>query len=78
MTELCAGLPPQFASYMRYVRALTFEQTPDYRYLRNLFRSLYFSEFEAYDGIYDWTPLEPESVSVLSFELLLNFTLFFS
>lgn len=63
IAQLCAGLPVQFASYMHYVRTLTFDQTPDYRYLRNLFRCLFFNECEAYDNVYDWTPLNSSSVS---------------
>ena len=34
---LCQGLPNAFVEYMKYVKKLEFEQTPDYRYLRNLF-----------------------------------------
>lgn len=69
IAQLCAGLPVQFASYMHYVRTLTFDQTPDYRYLRNLFRCLFFNECEAYDNVYDWTPLNSSSVSVEAYTL---------
>jgi hypothetical protein len=34
---LCSGLPPCFAEYIRYCRALTFKETPDYKYLIDLF-----------------------------------------
>lgn len=38
--DLCKGLPTQVTDYMRYVKQLGFEQTPDYKYLINLFRSI--------------------------------------
>ena len=34
---LCQGLPNAFVEYLKYVKKLQFEQTPDYGYLRNLF-----------------------------------------
>lgn len=38
VTTLCAGLPPAYTEYVRYCRALRFRDTPDYGYLRALFR----------------------------------------
>lgn len=38
--ELCRGLPPQFAMYMEYVKALGFKSDPDYRQLGHLFASI--------------------------------------
>lgn len=38
LEELCDELPVQFLYYMRYVRSLTFEEKPDYSYLRSLFK----------------------------------------
>ena len=35
--KLCAGLPFEFANYMKYVKNLEFEQNPDYKYLKGLF-----------------------------------------
>lgn len=35
--ELCAGLPPCFLAYFKYVRKLEFEEDPDYNYIRGLF-----------------------------------------
>ena len=43
------------ATYMTYCRNLGFEETPNYAYLRRLFRELYNKcQFE-FDFIYDWT-----------------------
>lgn len=35
--ELCAGLPPCFLAYFKYVRGLRFEEDPDYNHIRSLF-----------------------------------------
>ena len=35
--ELCSGLPREFCDYIKYCRNLTFEQEPNYNYLKNLF-----------------------------------------
>ena len=37
---LCQGLPHEMVEYMKYARHLGFEQDPDYKYLRNLFKSI--------------------------------------
>mgnify|MGYP000164157014 CR=1 FL=1 len=36
--SLCAGIPPEFATYLAYTRALQFEEIPDYAYCQTLFR----------------------------------------
>ena len=38
MEVLCDGLPREIIYYMNYARALKFEQEPDYKYLKNLFK----------------------------------------
>ncbi|KAG0683902.1 hypothetical protein C6P40_004434 [Pichia californica] len=38
--ELCSGLPIQFTEYIRQVRSLKFDETPDYFGYINLFRSI--------------------------------------
>ena len=35
--EICKGLPPEFAQYLKYCKKLNFEQDPNYDYLRSLF-----------------------------------------
>lgn len=42
-TQLVDGLPDAFAKYFAHVKQLTFEQTPDYRYLRRLFYDCFVS-----------------------------------
>ena len=41
---LCEGFPEEFATYLNYVRALRFDDKPDYGYLRSLFRDVYTRE----------------------------------
>lgn len=52
--ELCEGFPEEFGIYLNYVRKLSFEETPDYDFLRDLFTKALKSMNEAEDGIYDW------------------------
>ncbi|CAH1108693.1 unnamed protein product [Psylliodes chrysocephalus] len=53
--SLCEGQPEEWATYLRYVRKLEFSESPDYDYLRKLFRDLYFRRGYPDDGIFDWT-----------------------
>ena len=56
---LCKGFPAEFRSYFEHVRALRFDDRPDYDYLKRLFRELFFRKGFSYDNVYDWdVPLE--------------------
>ena len=52
------GFPQEFATYLNYVRALRFDDKPDYGYLRKLFRDLFIREGFQYDYVFDWTILK--------------------
>jgi len=52
---LCKGYPGVFASYLKYCRALRFEDRPDYAYLRRLFKDLFMREGFVNDGRFDWS-----------------------
>jgi serine/threonine protein kinase len=52
--ELIAGYPDEFGVYLNYCRSLKFEEKPDYRYLRGLFRTLFFERGYTYDFAWDW------------------------
>ncbi|CAE6948929.1 unnamed protein product [Symbiodinium natans] len=52
--ELCQGLPEEFATFLSYARLLAFDEDPDYRYMRWLFKSLYHREGFRNDGCFDW------------------------
>ncbi|KAG0353193.1 casein kinase I, partial [Gamsiella multidivaricata] len=44
----------EFGIYLNYVRKLSFEETPDYDFLRDLFTKALKSIGEVEDGVYDW------------------------
>ncbi|XP_006282614.2 casein kinase 1-like protein 3 [Capsella rubella] len=52
---LCKDHPVDFASYFHYCHTLTFDQRPDYGFLRRLFRDLFSREGYEFDYIFDWT-----------------------
>ena len=51
---LCQGLPKQFEEFVKYIKAMTFEQEPDYFYLKNLFINALISLGGKMDYCYDW------------------------
>jgi hypothetical protein len=53
--ELCDKVPREFAVYMDHVRALKFEDKPNYSYLRKIFESLFVRYGFEYDNVFDWT-----------------------
>lgn len=55
---LIQGLPAEFAMFLNYSRGLRFEESPDYMYLRQLFRILFRTLNHQYDYIFDWTMLK--------------------
>lgn len=40
-STVCEGLPSQFADYLTYVKKLNYAETPDYTYIKDLFRRAY-------------------------------------
>jgi casein kinase 1 len=60
LDELCAGFPPEFKAYLNYCRRLAFEESPDYTYLKALFKKVMISEGFKLDAKFDWmiTPAE--------------------
>lgn len=52
--DLCKGFPDELRDYCSYCRKLKFKQTPDYKYLRSLFKSLFKKLKFEYDYQYDW------------------------
>ncbi|WVZ19870.1 hypothetical protein V8G54_007192 [Vigna mungo] len=55
---LCKSFPVEFATYFHYCQSLTFDQHPDYGYLKRLFSDLFRREGYDSDYIYDWTILK--------------------
>ncbi|XP_036353352.2 casein kinase I-like [Ochotona princeps] len=62
---LCHGFPEEFAMYLNYCRGLRFEETPDYAYLRQLFRSLFRNLNHQYDYLFDWTMLKHKGTAAI-------------
>ena len=52
--ELCAGYPRQFREYIRYTRNLTFEQEPNYDYLKQLIYNVMNRYEYNFDFLFDW------------------------
>ncbi len=52
--DLCKDTPEEFVTYLEYCRKLSFEEKPDYSYLRRLFRDLFFKQNYECDFTYDW------------------------
>ncbi|ORX36290.1 casein kinase I [Kockovaella imperatae] len=52
--ELVDGYPQEFAIYLNYVRKLTFDETPDYDFLRELFLTAMKNNGDEDDQVYDW------------------------
>lgn len=47
-------LPQEFKFYLQYCRALRFDDTPDYGYLRRLIKDVFYREGFQYDKLFDW------------------------
>lgn len=52
--KLTEGFPEEFATYLNYCRSLRFVEMPDYKYLRKLFRDLFYKLNFDYDHQWDW------------------------
>jgi len=50
----------EFATYHNYVRSLRFEEKPDYAYLRQLIRNLFYRQGFTYDYVFDWNTLKDD------------------
>ncbi|OHT07767.1 Casein kinase I isoform delta-B [Tritrichomonas foetus] len=56
LESLCYGLPNEFYQYMKSVRALKYDEQPQYSEYRRIFRELFERENMIFDNIYEWTP----------------------
>ncbi len=60
---LCKNFPAEFRSYFDHVKALRFDDRPDYDYLKRLFRELFFRKGYTYDNMFDWEILAIEKMA---------------
>jgi len=66
-SQLCQGLPPQFETYLNYVKNLDFMEDPDYKYLKKQFRILFVENGYDFDYNYDWLDTERTRNSIDTF-----------
>ena len=70
---LCENLPVEFKDYMKYVRNLKFEETPNYSYLRNLFVQLIRRQgFEEGTCFFSWINLNNANIRFLKRQINLS------
>nr|BAJ99038.1 predicted protein [Hordeum vulgare subsp. vulgare] len=62
VSDLCEGLPIEFAEYLTYVKSLKFEEEPNYEKLYALFEKLFEKEGFVEDFDYDWKSIKTEPV----------------
>ncbi|KAG6739396.1 hypothetical protein POTOM_056992 [Populus tomentosa] len=58
LSVLCKSHPVEFASYFHYCHSLTFDQRPDYGFLKRLFHVLFTREGFEFDYVFDRTILK--------------------
>jgi len=61
VSEITSGLPAEFATFLNNVRNLQFQEKPDYKMLRGLFKKCYVDQTFLQDGVYDWSQPTPPS-----------------
>lgn len=52
--NLSQGYPYEFIAYLKHCRELRFDDSPDYTFLRSIFRKLFRRHYERYDYQFDW------------------------
>lgn len=61
--QLCKGYPNEFRDYFAHCLSLGFEDRPDYRYLKRIFRDLFERQCFEDDGIFDWDIIKKQQQS---------------
>jgi len=64
--QLCRGYPPEFRDYFAHCLSLGFEDRPDYRYLKRIFRDLFERQSFEDDGVFDWDVIKKQQQRVVS------------
>lgn len=63
---ICDSLPREFAIFLDYARALQYDETPDYNYLRSLFSDLLGREGHKHDSAFDWHTINTKPNDVVA------------
>ena len=58
--QLCRGYPTEFRDFFAHCSSLGFEDRPDYRYLKRIFKDLFERQAFEDDGVYDWDLLKKQ------------------
>jgi len=72
LNDLCKDTPIEFLEYMKYCRLLRFEQTPNYKYLRELFLNIFTKNNFNYDNIFDWNIVAKKKKRIRENNLKIN------
>lgn len=56
--QLCRGYPSEFKDFFAHCSSLGFEDRPDYRYLKRIFKDLFERQGFEDDGMFDWDILK--------------------
>lgn len=54
--SLCKGLPQEISTIFKYIKALRFEETPNYAFIRSAFLKIAENQRISLDYIFDWKP----------------------
>lgn len=60
--QLCKGYPSEFRDYFAHCLSLGFEDRPDYRFLKRIFRDLFERQSFEDDGVFDWDILKKHRI----------------
>lgn len=61
--QLCRGYPSEFRDYFAHCMSLGFEDRPDYRYLKRIFRDLFERLSFEDDGVFDWDIIKKQQLA---------------
>ena len=64
--ELLEGCPIEFVKYLKYNRALQYDQKPDYTYLKKLFEGFLHKNGWEEDFEYDWVIKKDQKIKELN------------
>ena len=65
--SLCKGLPQEISTVFKYIKALRFEEAPDYAFIRSAFLKIAENQRISLDYVFDWKP--PSGPAVLPFKV---------
>ena len=74
---LTEGLPVEFSSYLKYAQCLQFEDTPNYVYLKKIFRNLRLKSRFNSEELFDWDVQKEAKIGSTNFNSGKFLTLFY-